>query len=112
MRNISPEWMVWVSTRIFIPDVDALFIGPNDLHMALFGSAPANFDSEPFVKIIDEIIQCGKRADKPVGLLLPNGEKTVWARQRWGDDLSLLAVGGDVKALVGWFDKELQIGRA
>jgi len=81
---------------------DALFIGPNDLHLALFGSAPADFDSQPFLEVLDGIIAAGKRAQKPVGLLLPDGAKTRWARQRWGNDLTVLAIGGDVKALVGW----------
>jgi 2-keto-3-deoxy-L-rhamnonate aldolase RhmA len=90
---------------------DALFIGPNDLHMALFGTAPAKFDSAAFVKVLDEIAQAGKRAGKPVGLLLPNGSKAVWARRRWGSDMSLLAVGGDVKAIVGWFGEELRISK-
>jgi len=80
--------------------------------MALFGTAPANFDSEPFVEVLDQIVQSGKRAGKPVGLLLPNGAKTVWAKRRWGSDLSLLAVGGDVKAIVGWFGDELRISKA
>lgn len=79
--------------------------------MALYGSAPADFDSVPFVAVLDQIIDAGKRAGKPVGLLLPNGAKTAWARKRWGDDLSLLAVGGDVKALIGWFGEELDVAR-
>lgn len=79
--------------------------------MALFGTAPADFDSAPFVKVLDEIIQAGRRAGKPVGLLLPNGLKTMWAKKRWGEGLSLLAVGGDVKAIVGWFGEELRISK-
>lgn len=90
---------------------DALFIGPNDLHLSLFGSAPADFSSEPFVKVLDDIIEAGKAANKPVGLLLPDGAQAIWARKRWGNKLTLLAIGGDVKALVGWMGKELQEGK-
>lgn len=87
---------------------DALFIGPNDLHLALFGSAPADFTSEKFVTVLDGIIESGNKAGKPVGLLLPDGALTIWARKRWGDKLRFLAVGGDVKALVGWMTSHLQ----
>jgi len=82
------------------------------LHLALFGSAPADFDSKPFLEVLDKIIGAGKRAQKPVGLLLPDGAKTRWARQRWGSDLTVLAIGGDVKALVGWMGSELRSGKS
>jgi 4-hydroxy-2-oxoheptanedioate aldolase len=91
---------------------DALFIGPNDLHLALFGSAPADFGSKPFLQVLDDIIAAGKRAGKPVGLLLPDGKQTRWAKKRWGADLTMLAIGGDVKALVGWMGKELGEGKS
>lgn len=79
--------------------------------MAMFGTAPANFDSAAFVNVLDEIVRAGKHAGKPVGLLLPSGTKVIWARKRWGNDLSLLAVGGDVKAIVGWFGDELSTSK-
>lgn len=98
--------------RIVAHHIDALFIGPNDLHLALFGTAPADFKSEPFLKVLDEIIAAGRRAGKPVGLLLPDGKQTMWAKKRWGSDLTMLAIGGDVKALVGWMGRELAEGKA
>lgn len=91
-----------------ITDVlDMIFIGPNDLALALLGYTPG--DKEPeFLSAIDTIVAAAKDAGKAVGTLVANGSLAKEAKKRF----DFVAVGGDVKAMVFWFAAELETAKA
>jgi 4-hydroxy-2-oxoheptanedioate aldolase len=84
---------------------DALFIGPNDLALGFLGYAPPKWDEPAYLALIDRVVAACKKVGKPVGILMPDGEKAKWAKEKWG--IQILALGGDVKALQLWMGAQL-----
>ena len=84
---------------------DALFIGPNDLALGFLGYAPPKWDEPAYLALIDRVVAACRKVGKPVGILMPDGEKAKWAKEKWG--IEILALGGDVKALQLWMGAQL-----
>jgi 4-hydroxy-2-oxoheptanedioate aldolase len=97
------------SARIFVliysssGRTDVIFIGPNDLAMAILGYAPANYTEPNYMEALDRIQQTCAKYNMPVGILAPDGTKGNSYKGKY----QMIGVGGDVKALVGWMGQEL-----
>ena len=85
--------------------VDALFIGPNDLALGVLGYAPPKWTEPNFLALIDTVVAACKKAGKPCGILMPDGEKAKWAKEKWG--IQIMAMGTDVKAIQLWMAAQL-----
>lgn len=82
-----------------------VFIGPNDLALALLGYTPAKYTEKVFLDAIDTIVTTAKKHGKKVGTLVPDGKAAVEAKKRF----DLVALGTDVRALQAWFRKEVAL---
>lgn len=87
--------------------VDVVFIGPNDLALALLGYAPAKGDEKIFVEAIDRIVTTTKNHGKKTGILAIDGE----AARKMKDRFDFIALGADARALQAWYRKELSSAR-
>lgn len=76
----------------------------------MLGYAPAKWNEPEFLAALDKVVAATRKAGKKVGILMPDGEKGKWARERWG--FEMLAVGGDVKALQLWLGAALAGAKA
>ena len=86
--------------------VDAIFIGPNDLALCMLGYAPAKWTEPEYLSTIDSIVAACKKAGKPCGILMPDGEKAKWAKDKW--NFKIMAMGTDVKAIQLWMGAQLE----
>lgn len=77
--------------------VDAVFIGPNDLALGFLGYAPPKWTEPEYLALIDTVVEAAKKAGKPCGILMPDGEKAKWAKEKWG--IQIMAMTTDVKAI-------------
>ena len=87
---------------------DLVFIGPNDLALALLGYTPAKYTEKAFLEAIDKIVATAKKHGKKVGILVPDGVAAIEAKKRF----DLVALGTDVRALQAWFRKEIATARS
>ena len=85
-----------------------IFIGPNDLALALLGYTPAKYTEAVFIQAIDKIVETAKRNGKKSGILVPDGERAQRAKERF----DLVAVGTDIRAMQAWFNNALEIARS
>jgi 4-hydroxy-2-oxoheptanedioate aldolase len=85
-----------------------IFIGPNDLALALLGYAPAKGDEHTFVEAIDRIVTTAKKHGKKTGILAKDGEAAKTMKQRF----DFIALGADARALQAWYGKELSLARS
>lgn len=74
------------------------------------GYAPPKWDEPDFLAAIDSVVEVTRKAGKAAGILMPDGAKGKWAKERWG--IEMLAVGGDVKALQFWLGAQLAATKA
>ena len=84
---------------------DALFIGPNDLALGFLGYSPPKWDEPAYLALIDRVVAACRKVGKPVGILMPDGDKAKWAKEKWG--IEILALGVDIKALQLWMGAQL-----
>ncbi|PIB02959.1 2-keto-3-deoxy-L-rhamnonate aldolase [Cercospora beticola] len=91
-----------------VPGVDMIFIGPNDLALALLGYVPAKGDEPPFVEAIDKIVAAAKKHEKWVARLSNDGT----ACREHLKVFDAVAMSYDVRAIQNWYSAELQIARS
>lgn len=85
-----------------------IFIGPNDLALALLGYIPAKYSEKVFINAIDTIRATATKYGKKVGILVTDGAKAQDAKK----DSDLIAIGTDVRALQAWFGAVLKDARS
>ena len=90
--------------------VDLIFIGPNDLALSLLGYTPAKHTEPEYLAAIDRIVAVAKREGKKVGWLVANGEEARKERERGRFDF--VAIGTDVRALQGFYRREVEVARS
>ncbi|KAJ6443561.1 2,4-dihydroxyhept-2-ene-1,7-dioic acid aldolase [Purpureocillium lavendulum] len=109
--------MIQIETRTGVENVDAIcavhgvdlvFIGPNDLALALLGYVPARGDEPEFVAAIDKIVAAARKHGKWVGRLVNNGALACEAQSTF----DTVAITGDTKAIQNWYRAELEVARA
>ncbi|KAA8885656.1 aldolase [Nocardia colli] len=77
-----------------VPGVDAIYIGPSDLRLALGGATPTDpaLDAE-FAAALRTVQEAAKAAGKPVGIHCPDG---ATARRRLADGFDFVSVASDL----------------
>jgi 4-hydroxy-2-oxoheptanedioate aldolase len=88
--------------------LDVIFIGPNDLALALLGYAPANGDEKIFLEAIDHIVASARKHGKKTGILARNGEAAKAMKERF----DFIALGADARALQAWYGAELKVAKS
>ena len=94
--------------RMLIDPADVVFIGPNDLALALLGYAPAKGTEPEFRDAINRIVSTTKKHCKKTGILAREGERAKEAKERF----DFVALGADVRALQAWYGRELEVARS
>lgn len=104
--------MVQIETRAAVENVDAiaavagvdvLFIGPNDLALALLGYLPARGDEPKFVAAVEKTVVAARKHGKWVARLVESGALAEHAKGTF----DMVAIANDVKAMQRWFAAEL-----
>ncbi|KAI1452446.1 Pyruvate/Phosphoenolpyruvate kinase-like domain-containing protein [Annulohypoxylon moriforme] len=90
-----------------VDGVDLIFIGPNDLSLALLGYAPAKYTEAVFLDAIEKINKTAKKYGKKTGILASNGEHARRAKK----DFDFVAIGTDVRAMQSWYGTELKVAK-
>ena len=106
-KSGSPEMLMTAEAEDLL-SADVVFIGPNDLALALLGYAPAKGDEEPFTEAIDRIVTTAKKHGKKTGILAKDGEAAKAMRERF----DFIALGADTRALQAWYGKELKLAKS
>lgn len=86
---------------------DLVFIGPNDLALALLGYTPAKYTESVFLEAIDKVITSAKKYGKKTGILAVDGEAAKRAKERF----DFVILGADARALQAWYKRELAVAR-
>lgn len=81
-----------------VAQLDALFIGPNDLCMDLGKAPKAESDDPDVVDAIDHVLQAGNRAGKAVGIFCSSADAAL---QRRDEGFRFLVPGSDANILTG-----------
>src|SRR6202035_3040037 len=76
--------------------IDALFVGPSDLSIALTDGAEVEPHSALVERELDRVIAAAKKANKVPGLYCANADRAVFAAKR---GFRFLAVGSDLTFL-------------
>ncbi|KAK5120784.1 hypothetical protein LTR85_005850 [Meristemomyces frigidus] len=90
-----------------VDGVDVIFIGPNDLALALLGYAPAKNTEPVFVEAINGIVASAKNYGKKVAMVVVDGEGAKKAKERF----DLVVLSADARALQAWYRQELNVAR-
>lgn len=85
-----------------------IFIGPNDLALALLGYTPAKYTETVFLEAIDKVVASAKKHGKKAGILAVDGETARKARAKF----DFVLMSSDSRALQAWYRKELQVARS
>lgn len=85
-----------------------VFIGPNDLALALLGYTPAKYTEKIFLEAIDHINTTAKKCGKKVGILVANGEIATERLK----EFDFVAMGTEIRALQAFYGRELAIARS
>ncbi|KAH7012624.1 2,4-dihydroxyhept-2-ene-1,7-dioic acid aldolase [Microdochium trichocladiopsis] len=91
-----------------VPGIDMVFIGPNDLSLAILGYVPAQGSEPEFVAAIDQVVAAARKHGKWIGRLSNNA---IAAKQHL-EVFDTVALGYDVRALQSWYTAELQAIRS
>ncbi|KAI1618773.1 Pyruvate/Phosphoenolpyruvate kinase-like domain-containing protein [Exophiala viscosa] len=91
-----------------VEGVDLLFIGPNDLALALLGYTPAKYTETCFLEAIDKVVESAHKHGKKVGILSVDGEAAKKAKERF----DMVVLSNDVRSLQAWYSKELKLARS
>lgn len=92
----TPEAVKNVDAIAAVPDVDVLFIGPNDLSAGL--GHFRQFEHPEFVKAVDRIMQAALSNGKSSGIMTGGPDETL---ARIGQGFRFVAVGSDARLLAG-----------
>jgi 4-hydroxy-2-oxoheptanedioate aldolase len=98
-----------VDDILAVPTVDAIFVGPSDLSIALSGGAAFNPASAEVAAALDHVLKRGRAAGKPVLVYAPNPERGA-ELMRMGFDL--VAIGSDTALLRAGAQAALRTARA
>lgn len=98
----------WLNNLKVDSALDLIFIGPNDLALALLGYAPAKGDENVFKEAIDRIVTTARKHGKKTGILAMNGE----AAKAMKDRFDFISIGADARALQAWYGAELKVAKA
>lgn len=85
-----------------------IFIGPNDLALAILGYVPAKGDELAFVEAVDKIVAAAKKHEKWIARLSNDGA----ACREHLKMFDAVAMSYDVRAIQTWYSAELQIARS
>ena len=88
--------------------LDVIFIGPNDLALALLGYAPAKYTEPVFLEAIDKIVSTAKKFGKKTAIQTADGEHARKVKERF----DLISLSADVRALQGWYGRELKLAKS
>ncbi|KAL1863415.1 hypothetical protein Plec18167_000508 [Paecilomyces lecythidis] len=91
-----------------VDGIDIIFIGPNDLALALLGYTPAKYTESVFLEAIDKVITDAKKYGKKVAIPAVNGEAAKKAMER----VDFVILGADARVLQAWYGRELAIARS
>lgn len=105
-----PSHFSYEQTTDISPFIDMIFLGPNDLSVSLFNKVPANWSDPEFSSVAEKIFSTAKKHGKKTGVLALDGAASKMITEKFGVDFIVL--GGDVRALQGWFAKELGAAKA
>ena len=87
---------------------DAVFIGSNDLALALLGNTPAKFTETVFLEAIDKVVESARKHGKKVGIVAVDGE----AAKKSGERFDFVVMNADARALQAWYGRELKVARS
>jgi 4-hydroxy-2-oxoheptanedioate aldolase len=87
--------------------IDLIFIGPNDLALALLGYVPAKGTEPAFVEAIDKIVAAARKHGKKTGTLVLDGEAAKKAKERF----DLVTIGTEVRAMQSWYGTHLKAAK-
>jgi 4-hydroxy-2-oxoheptanedioate aldolase len=87
-----------------------IFIGPNDLSLSTLNRVPADWTNETFLGTVQTIVDAARAHGKKTGILAVDGATSKFLVERFGFDFIVL--GADVRALQGWYAKELAAAKA
>lgn len=90
-----------------VEGVDLVFIGPNDLALALLGYTPAKYTEDVFLDAIDRIVATAKRHRKKVGILAVDGEQARKYKERF----DFVAISADARALQAWYRQHIEVAK-
>ena len=91
-----------------VPGLDALFVGPNDLHLSL-GLPPSNEGSEPeFVAALEQIKNAAKQHSLGLGMYTSGGEA---AAKRVLEGFNMVSVVADLSVLVHGAQQQLHAAK-
>ena len=85
-----------------------VFIGPNDLALAILGYVPARGDEPEFVVAIDKIVAAARRHGKWVARLSNDGASC----KKHLEVFDTVALSYDVRAIQNWYTTELRHARS
>lgn len=85
-----------------------LFIGPNDLALALLGYTPAKYTEPVFLEAIDKVVASAKKHGKKCGILAVDGE----AAKRYKERFDMVVLSNDVRSLQAWYRREMEIAKS
>jgi 4-hydroxy-2-oxoheptanedioate aldolase len=85
--------------------IDALFVGPSDLSIALTGGAEVEPHSPAVERELDRVVAAARKANKIPGLYCVNAERALFAAKR---GFRFLAVGSDLGFLRAGTAAQLQ----
>jgi 4-hydroxy-2-oxoheptanedioate aldolase len=88
--------------------LDLVFIGPNDLALALLGYTPAKYTEPVFLDAIDKVVASAKKHRKKVGILAVDGHAAKKAKERF----DLVVMSADIRSLQAWYRAELEVARS
>jgi 4-hydroxy-2-oxoheptanedioate aldolase len=88
--------------------LDLVFIGPNDLSLALLGYTPAKYTEPVFLDAIDKVVASAKKHCKKVGILAVDGDAAKKAKERF----DLVVMSADIRSLQAWYRAELEVARS
>lgn len=91
----TPEAVRNAEAIAAVPEVDALFIGPNDLALSLLRYVPARWDEPEFMDAISQVEKASKKHGKVAAILGRNGQHARELSQRF----TQIGLGSDVRAL-------------
>jgi len=76
----TPAGIEQLPAILQVPEIDVIFIGPNDLSLSL--GVPGEFGHPKVQQAFDTIISAVKKTDKALGVLVPNIEAALeWQRK-------------------------------
>lgn len=87
-----------------------IFIGPNDLSLSTLGKVPADFTNPTFLDTLQTIVSAARTHGKKLGILAVDGATSRLLVEKFGFDFIVL--GADVRALQGWYARELASAKA